>query len=395
MIEQNNKLPPLLLAIAVFLVYYVSNPLPGNYYDYTFRIAGAFLDGRLGLEETPPSWLNEVIPHEGKFYSAFPLGSVVTMLPLAVLKKFGVIEHFPGTFLAAAIASIVTLLLYQLSGRYLVSVTRRVVLALFPVLGSWMWANLAFAGSWHLALGLAVAGQLGTLYFILIRFHPFAAGCCFALAFGNRTEIVLVAPIFFYLIYRHGLNAAGNHWQAIDRFLAAPVLLGVLTLLYNYARFGSLFDFGYARIPGVLDEPWYQHGIFSIYAIPNNAYAMLIEPWRRIDEFPYLIPYGFGGSILLSCPFLLLLVRLGARDATLKLLAWSAIGILTLVLWCHGNTGGWQISYRYAMELLPWMFLIMLESSPKGVKPWEVILLVLSVLINAYSTYLFLRTEII
>ncbi|MGH9847587.1 MAG: hypothetical protein ACREEM_53535, partial [Blastocatellia bacterium] len=351
MTEQNEKFPPLPLAIAVFLVYYFSNPLPGNYYDYTFRIAGAFLDGRLGLEETPPSWLNEMIPHERKFYSAFPLGSAVTMLPLAVLKKLGVIEHFPGTFLAAAIAAIVTLLLYQISGRYPLSVPRRVMLALFPVLGSWMWANLAFAGSWHLALGLAVAGQLGALYFILIRFHPFAAGCCFALAFGNRTEIALVAPIFLYLIYRRGLNSAHNRWRAIDLFLAAPLLLGVLTLLYNYARFGSLFDFGYARIPGVLEEPWYQHGIFSLHAIPGNAYAMLIEPWRRIEKFPYLIPWGFGGSILLNCPFLLLLARLGARDATLKLLAWGAIGILTLVLWCHGNTGGWQISYRYAMEL--------------------------------------------
>src|SRR5262245_41123771 len=256
-----------------------------------------------------------------------------------------------------------------------------------------MWANLAFAGSWQIALGLAVVGQLGALYFILIRFHPLAAGLCFALAFGNRTEIVLLAPIFLYLIYRHCSNAGLNFWQGVDRFLVAPALLGVCTLAYNYARFSSIFDFGYARIPGVLNEPWYRHGIFSIHAIPGNAYSMLIEPWWKPDLFPTLVPNGFGGSILMNSPFLIFLFRIGARDATLKILSWCAIAILTSVLWCHGNTGGWQISYRYAMVLLPWMFVILLESSPKKISRLEIFLLGLAILINGYSTYLFLRPD--
>jgi len=181
----------------------------------------------------------------------------------------------------------------------------------------------------------------------------------------------------------------------IDRFVAIPIALGVLTLVYNYARFSSIFDFGYARIPGVLDEPWYQHGIFSIRAIPLNAESMLIETWRRVDHFPYIVPTGFGGSIFLSCPFLIYLFRIGARDATLKTLAWVSIAVLTFVLWLHGNPGGWQISYRYAMELLPWMFLILLESSPKRVSLTEVALLIASIVINAYTMWLFLWTQYI
>jgi hypothetical protein len=120
---------------------------------------------------------------------------------------------------------------------------------------------------------------------------------------------------------------------------------------------------------------------------------MLIEPWRRIGHFPHLIPTGFGGSIFLSSPFLIYLFRIGARDATLKTLAWAAVAILTFALWCHGNPGGWQISYRYAMELLPWMFLILLENSPKKIGRLEVGLLLASIAINAYSTWLFLRTD--
>lgn len=396
---RNSKLIPSALFIATFAAYYFSNSHSGSFYDYTFRIAGALLHGELGLADRPPDWLNEMIPLDGKYYSAFPLGSVLTMLPLAALKHLRVIESFPGTFVAALLAGAASLLFYLLSARYCDNIKRRLTLTLLPIFGTWMWANLAFAGAWHIALGFAVVGQLGALYFILIKYRPMLAGLCFALAFGNRTEILLLAPLFIYLIYKHApaqdAKDGVSRWQMIDRFVALPIALGLLTLGYNYLRFSSVFDFGYARIPGVLDEPWYAHGIFSLHAIPLNAYAMLIETWQRVDGFPYLTPTGFGGSIFLSCPFLIYLFRIGARDATLKTLAWAAIAILTFVLWCHGNPGGWQISYRYAMVLLPWMFLILLESSPKRVSPIEVALLLASIAINAYSTWLFLWTKYI
>lgn len=385
------------LFIATVAVYYFSNSQSGSYYDYTFRIAEAMLGGKLGLTERPPDWLNEMVPLDGQFYSVFPLGAVLAMLPLAELKRLGLIELFPGTLIAALLAGAAALLFYLLAARYGDGVKRRLVLTLLPVFGTWMWANLAFAGAWHIALGFAVVGQLGALYFILIDYRPTLAGLCFALAFGNRTEILLLAPIFIYLIVKYAppdlVKDGARRWRMIARFVAVPIALGLMTLGYNYARFSSVFDFGYARIPGVLDEPWYRHGIFSIHAIPLNAEAMLFETWRRVDRFPYFIPTGFGGSIFLSCPFLIYLFRTGARDATLKKLAWVAVAILTLMLWLHGNPGGWQISYRYAMELLPWMFLILLETRPKKVGPTEVALLIASIAINAYSTWLFLRTQ--
>lgn len=395
--SRQSKYVAAVLIVLVFLAYYFANPQSGSYYDYSLRIAGAMLDGKVGLDEKPPDWLNEMIPHNGKYYSAFPLGSVLVMIPLAVLQKLHLIKDFPGTFLAALLAAIITMLSFLLSAKYSDGLPRRIVMTLFPALATWMWANLAFAGAWHIALGVAVAGQFAALYFTLIKPNPFLAGLFFAIAFGNRTEIILLAPLFVYLLYKklREQDTAPKLSKIIDRFVAVPLALGVSTLIYNYARFGSPLDFGYARIPGVLDEPWYQHGIFSIHAIPGNAYAMLIESWNRIPEYPYLVPTGWGGSILLSCPFLIFLFRREAKDAQLKWLAVGTIAVLTLVLWVHGNPGGWQISYRYAMELLPWMFLILLESSPKKVTPLEALLFLLSIAINAYSTWLFLRTNYI
>jgi hypothetical protein len=394
-----KKILPLILFVCAFAVYYFSNPLSGSYYDYTFRIAEAMLNGKLGLTERPPDWLNEMVPLDGLYYSVFPLGAVLAMLPVAALKRFGLIELFPGTAIAALLAGAAATLFYSLSAKYTENLRRRLILTLLPVFGSWMWANLAFAGAWHIALGFALVGQLGALYFILIDYRPTLAGLCFALAFGNRTEIILLTPIFIYLIIKHAPADVAKddrgRWRMGARFVAIPIALGLLTLGYNYARFSSIFDFGYARIPGVLDEPWYQHGIFSVHAIPLNAHAMLFETWRRVGRFPYFTPTGFGGSIFLSCPFLIYLFRSGARDARLKATAWVAVALLTLALWIHGNPGGWQISYRYAMDLLPWMFLILLENCPKEVRLTEMGLILASIAINAYSTWLFLWTQYI
>jgi hypothetical protein len=176
-------------------------------------------------------------------------------------------------------------------------------------------------------------------------------------------------------------------------FCLVPFVLGVATLAYNYIRFHALTDFGYARIPGVLEEPWYQGGIFSWQAIPLNRHAMLFEGWKKIDHYPYYTPTGFGGSILLSCPFLFLIFRFGSRDVGLKVIAWIAIIVLTFVLWLHGNPGGWQYSYRYAMVLLPWLFLLLLDGGRPKIARAEAALFIASVVINAYATYLFYWTE--
>lgn len=397
------QIPPLTVAAGVFLIYWFSNPQPMAHFDYTYRIAEALLHGRLGLTEAPPSWLNEMVPLGDRYYSVFPLGSVLSMVPLALLKAAHVIDVFPARFVAAFLAAISALFFYLLSGTEEISTSRRVLLALFPVLATWTWCNLAYAGAWQLSLGFALMGEAGALYFTLVNRRPLLAGFFFALAFGNRTEVLLTAPIFLYLWSREPASTPTeslrkrllDHPREISLFVTIPFVLGVATLAYNYARFGSVADFGYMRIPQVASEDFFKHGLFSPYAIHRNAKAMLFGGWTVTERWPHLIPHGFGGSIFISCPLLILLFRFKKRlnDWALVAASWLAIFILTLALWLHANPGGWQFSYRYGMILLPWMFLILLSNGKKKVSYPEGALFLVSVAINAYATYLFLWTE--
>jgi hypothetical protein len=173
-------------------------------------------------------------------------------------------------------------------------------------------------------------------------------------------------------------------------FLVFPTALALLTGAYNFARFHSIFDFGYFHIPDVRDEPWYEHGLFSLHSIPWNMHTMLFEGFPDNPDFPFLTFPGFGCSIFLSSPFLFLLFRAGGKY---RAISWIAIAIMTSILWCHGNPGGWQFSYRYAMILLPWMFLLLTGNGPPKITITEISLFAVSIAINAIATWLFLWTD--
>jgi hypothetical protein len=440
------------LCLAVGLIYFFSNPKPQNYYDYTFRVADNILRGQIAFKEKPPSWLNEFVPFEGNWYSVFPLGSVVTMMPFALLKVSGLIRDMPAAYISALTAGFIMLFLLLIARKYDYGLDKQILLAAAIVFGSWMWVNETMAGAWQLALGFAMLGELGAIYFTVFNRKPFLAGLFFAMAFGNRTEVLLTAPIFMFLlfyspksqdsslrseaevadsqekiaakkkknskkkrktnqsehvepsIFQNLKTEISNVKEKIFRnpqsairilttFCAVPFVLGVSTLIYNYIRFHAFGDFGYARIPGVLDEPWYNHGIFSVWYIPGQAQEMLWKPWETRNAFPYLVPNGFSSSILWSSPFVLLALKTGARDKILKYAAWLAIIPMLFVLWMHGNSGGWQFGYRYAMVLLPWLFVILLENSPRKITPLEWAAYAFSFVINAFAVYLFHWSE--
>ena len=417
---QNDSVSPTrlyaVIALLTAVLYYFSNPKPQNYYDYTFRVAANILGGHVAFTEAQPSWLNEFVPFEGFFYSVFPFGSVVTMMPFALLKVAGLINDMPGALIAALSASVICVFLFLIGRRYEIDTTRLIVMVLGVLFGTWMWTNLTMAGAWQLALGFAMIGELGAIYFTVYDRRPLIAGLFFAIGFGNRTEVLLTAPIFFWLLNRDPdngrrgerekgrkggertyeklstsppLSVSPSPLLRVAYFCIVPFILGVSTLIYNYIRFHSFTDFGYARIPGVLKEPWYDHGIFSYYYIPRQMWEMLWRPWETRARFPYLVPNPFSSSILWSSPFILFAVRFGAKDKALKYACWIAVFVLCILLWIHGNSGGWQFGYRYAMICLPFLFVIMLESSPKKLTSLEWAAYAFSFAANIYATWLF------
>src|SRR5438034_4212588 len=297
--KKNNRWEPRtavgLSLFAALVFYFSTNPTLRDL-DYTTEIASAFFRGDVGLQEKPPEWLSEMIPYGNKYYSAFPLGAVISMVPVALLQKMSLIHNVPARVLDALIAGACVYFFFQLAKAFgphysslkPQSLARRILLALFPIFGTWTWSNLGMGGAWQIALGLALLGETAALYFTLVRPSPFIAGAFFTLAFGNRTELLITAPLYLYFFWRcpadvgqalclpgngsgyptisaspagcpHHATGAAVGWEKLKRhlrknastcfdFLTLPVTLVLLTGAYNFMRFHSIFDFGYFHI---------------------------------------------------------------------------------------------------------------------------------------------------
>ncbi|MBC8135005.1 MAG: hypothetical protein H8F28_03855 [Fibrella sp.] len=392
----------------VYTVFRFANPDAPYFYDYQFRVAKAILHhGELGLREDV-SWLNELVPFENRFYTVFPLGSVVCHMPLVALQDMRKNEDCPTVVTTAVLAMFIAWFATLLSRRYGDSLPRRALFVVWLVFGSWAFVNMTMANGWQIAMTLSLFGQLGAMVLILHDRSPLLAGVLFAIAYGNRTEIILTAPLYMYLMVRYDPFRNRNEGEPGEPFLRRvrrqfgdlllfcvfPTVLGLATLWYNNARFHNPLDFGYARITYQHLEYWYKYGFWSLQAIPLNIRAILFSSsWDVVRDFPYVKPALKGGSIISASPFLLLLIRPGSRDIVLRRVSWTAVILLTVALILHADPGGNQFSYRYEIVSLPWIWLLLLDRRGGRVSLWEWGLLALGIISNAWATYTYFWTH--
>ena len=206
----------LTIGLLAAVAFYFSTQPSHEHFDYTFRIASAFpLRGHVGLQTPAPSWLNEMVPLDGHYYSVFPLGAVLSMVPVALLQEAGLITKFPGRAVAAVLAGLCVYFFFKLSVLEGRSCGRRLFLAFFPIFGTWAWCNLGFAGAWQIALGFLVPlGEIGALYFTLVRPRPLVAGAflrsplAIALNFSFSCQFIFI----FGFSSTRAIGLGRNNW---------------------------------------------------------------------------------------------------------------------------------------------------------------------------------------
>jgi hypothetical protein len=131
-------------------------------------------------------------------------------------------------------------------------------------------------------------------------------------------------------------------------------------------RFGNWFEFGYNwQILGPYLNLQRSYGTFSFYHIPGNLYYALIkspDPVFRdglshVLKFPYIRPDHWGMSLLYSSPWLIYLFGMKLKGKTISSL-WTAVIVTAILVFSYYGIGVNQVGYRYALDFLPYVFLI-------------------------------------
>jgi len=370
----------LLLFLLSFLIFWFSGEGHPTYYDYYVRLSNAFLHGRLYLLEQPP-WLNELIPFDGGFYVVYSPFPAVVMMPLVVVLGVNLNQTLVSVFVGS-----LCVVMACVVAKDVVNVEESALHVWSAILfgfGTIFWYLTSVGSAWYLAHVMSVFFLFTAIHEALNRGRPMLVGLLVGASYWCRLPTILTLIFFAVLI---GFNQRWKMSKAALPLLkmsaGAFVFVG-LNMLYNFARFGTPFDVGYWLIPGILDEPWFSEGLFSLSYISCNLRTILMGLPVFIHEPPFVLPPWTGMAIWVTTPAFIYAFRSNRREA-ITWACWLAIIAVASVIFCKGCSG-WGFGYRYAMDFYPFLYILTVKGMGGSFRWRHKVLIVLSVLVNLWG----------
>jgi hypothetical protein len=359
---------------------------------YFNHLADAFLQGRLYLA-APPSTADLTF-HGGQWYVPFPPLPALLMLPWVALAGLETLNTvFFCALFGALNVMLIFLLLCGLADRQWtqLSIADNLWLTLLFGLGSVHWYMATIGSVWFVAQICTVTFVAFAVWLAVVQDSPWPVGIALAFAMAARPNVLLTWPLLVGIAATR-LSAGGQRlsWAQLARWasvVTVPLLLvmGAL-LLYNRARFGALLDFGYLteNVADQLAPNLRRYGQFNLHYLPKNLWAMWLAGPQWDAELNLWKPDPEGMSLLLTTPALIYIGRARPRS-WLVVGSWVALGLLLIPLALYYNTGWWQFGYRFSLDFMtPVMVLLALAASPRV--SWSMrILIGVGVLVNLYG----------
>ena len=377
--------------VLTFVVYYLTGEGGATPFNNFVRLADAFLKGRLHLV-TDVSWL-ELVPLEGKHYVVPPPLPAILILPVVAIRGLSTNQTLISIFFGSINVSLAYLVAKALTQNRGVQIWSTIMFGF----GTIHWWVATTGGVWTFSQTISVTFLFIAILLTFNKNHPFLIGLSLSASYWTRLTTILSLP--FFLIYTYDRWYKPFHIHNIlnrinIRFLflfgLGVVIFILLNAIYNYARFETPFDISYYLIPDILEEPWYQKGIFDITYIPRHLKIIFLGLPKLIDEFPYLVPSWHGMAIWITTPAFIYAFRAGIRNK-LSIGCWLSIVLIALMNFSHGTWGFTQFGYRFAVDFYPFLFLLTVKGIGNEIKWHHKTLIIIGILVNLWGVLIIQR----
>ena len=332
--------------------------------------------------------IRDISAYYNNFYVYFgPLSSILLM-PFAFFFK----DSFPQVTIG--VGSMITsfIAVYFISKKFKFSSLDSLWLSLFFVISTVLFSSSVINITAYQVEALGVPFILLAIWAYLAKKHPLLIGLFIGLATMTRLTLMLAVVFFFFELIQKRFS--------IKQFLIMliPIILALSLLgAYNNRRFHSIFETGYNYNISIRDLPIganLKYGDASMMHIPTNLYSFLFmspEPLLKdpddgfVLKFPYLKLNPWGAAIWFTSPlFLLLLCRF--RKGIYTLSAGMASIALALPVFLWYSIGYAQIGYRYTLDFLPFIFLLLIPSLSPKLSKTAITLIIIGVIFNCVYT---------
>lgn len=337
---------------------------------------------------------------ERTYYVSFPPMPAVLMMPGVAIWGY----EFNDMLFLLLFASLNVALMYAvlrrvvLGGRTPLSLTDAIWLTILFGFGSnHMWCAVQ-GDVWFAALIIGCTFTLGYMLAAFDARKPLLAGALLSCAFATRTpllfSVVFFAAFFFFPNGRFRRDFGRRFWVDGISFAAVPLLVGCLLMAANQARFGSLTEFGHTYLAAGQIDRIKHYGLFNVHFLTRNLLAMLVLLPQFLPSAPWVQLSRHGLALWFTSPALLGLLAPrpleGAADALWRRAAWATVGVIFLPHVFYQNTGWVQFGYRFSLDYLPYLALLLLLSRPKLGTMWRVAILI-GIAVNTFGAMTFGR----
>lgn len=342
----------LLVALAYYLLATKGTGKFAHDLDYFNPLAKSFLAGRLDIPN--PIENHDLSFFNGKWYPYWGPLPALLLIPFQLVMG----RYIPVDYLAIVFGSLGVVLMYliirRLNQEYFagrISEGLTLLLTVFFAFGTSQIYVSTRSGVWFVSQVVSMVPTLAAFYILikkkLVVRDYFWTGFFIATNFINRFSLVFLS-IFL------GLRLLRD-WK-IRKVIAAAVPLGVFFLvfcLYNFARFGNIFDTGYLYHNNGLDPVKYlPHGLMSWQYIPRNLWLIFLElPKLTLVNLKPNLQFNLEGiSIFAVSPvYLAALLTLGKLKRFTTYL-WITFLFLLLPLLFLFSPGLVQFGIRYSLD---------------------------------------------
>ena len=357
----------ILTVMLIFLVLLASFNLSDHGDQQFSELARSFLQGKLYFTQLPAdAGLHDVAFFNCKYF--WPLGPLPAFLLMPLVAIF---DQFNLFFYQGYIEFFITLsifyLIFRISRIFKYATTDSLYLALAFGAGSSYLHIALIPKSYFYAQSLTVLLLLLAIHEFLTKKRYWLIGLYLGSVLMTRITAVSGA-IFFILMSLTSNKKFTDKIRELLEIVAPLTASFIILLIYNYSRFHNWWESGY-NLQLVMKQfiVARSYGLFSLAHLPGNLYYFLLghplpifrDEVSHVLKPPYIVADPWGMSIFITSPYYLYLFWGSYRDRLAKIL-WITVIATAVPIFMYYGIGWIQFGYRYALDFLPFLFLLFL-----------------------------------
>lgn len=316
-------------------------------------------------------WMWDYVWYEGKHYSYYGVVPAIVLFVPYKLITGGYLSNHAGVFVFTAMGIILIAILWLYCVKKYMP-NARFAFFIFGILALFFVSGLSFniRGPSVYSIGRVAALMFTAVGVLLLlkstdgeKLKPmklFFACLCLALTVGCRPNMVFVSILVPVLLWKH------RSWKLVA-FIALPYIMVAIPLMwYNYVRFGSISDFGFAYVLSSISAHRL-NPVSSIFIVINRIGQYLFLPARYVLEFPFVthlprVSWILQGALsysqhhiglinfpILFCVFYMFKGAMRKDTPTLFFMSLSstivAVVMLLVLSWVNGVHGTYLIDF--------------------------------------------------